>query len=103
MENHKIVNWLQGVLQTSSWRNYDDLHITDIDPSFKQKKDEWIQYGLNVLDTANALLSDIQKTEDFFCVLSFSLKGTKNKAGKDFQDLTSLAAKLDNSPPSIYV
>jgi hypothetical protein len=101
--DQKINNWLESVLATSSWLEYDDLHITAVDQSYNQKREEWILLGLMIMQKSNVLLKKINRSNDFFCALGLSLRSTKNEKGQDFFNLSQLNAKLDTSPPSVYL
>jgi hypothetical protein len=101
--DQQINQWLERVLTTSSWIEYDDLHITEVDGSYSEKRQKWIELGLKILKKSNALLKKSNDDSEFFCALGFSLKSTKNRKGHDFFDASQLLSKLDATPPSVYL
>lgn len=101
--DQQINQWLKRVLTTSSWIEYDDLHITEVDRSYNEERQRWIQLGLEILEKSNMLLKNNSSDSEFFCALGLSLKSTKNKKGNDFFDTSQLTSKLDISPPSVYL
>lgn len=93
-----LQNWINQVISNKLWERYVDLHIDEVDESFKQKKN-WITGSLFLF---NCVLPLIDKgAYDVFLVIPLSC------VSKDglitFTKLESLESELDITPPSFYL
>lgn len=88
------------IVEDGGVSRFDDLHIDKISSEWKHK-DRWISGGLEALRIAIGLRDRHQLP--FTVGLGFSLESGHQRGGIDFQTKEELFARLDWSPPSLYL
>jgi hypothetical protein len=96
----RIAAWLAGALERAANQPFDDLHIDEIDPRWKDRK-TWLAGGLEALRIAAGLLG--RPDQPVRLLLAFSLRSSEIPLGLDFHDASGLESALDGSPPSLYL
>lgn len=99
-ERGRIEEWMLAIISDGGAERFDDLHIDEINPQWEDK-DRWIEGGLKAFRTALSVRD--QHRLPFTVCLGFSLVATEQACGIDFQTRQDLLAKLDWSPPSLYL
>lgn len=103
-ENNKIIKkpietihfWINETIKNGTWKNYNDLHIDDIDS--KITKEDWLRNGLKFLSIADSQLMN----QDFLVVLMFTTSSFE-VPNNSIVSLDRVSLILDDSPPSIYL
>jgi hypothetical protein len=95
-----IEQWMLAIVGDGGARCFDDLHIDRIDPKWKHKN-QWTEGGLEALRIAIAVRNRNQLS--FAVSLGFSLESGDRPRGVDFQTKEEFCARLDWSPPSLYL
>src|ERR1700686_1108829 len=95
-----IEAWLLAIVQYGGVARFDNLHIDQIDELWKPRE-MWIQGGLE----AFRLALTVRDSHNFrFIVgLGFSLESGGQYTGVDFQTGEEFVARVDWSPPSLYL
>lgn len=93
-----LQNWIDQVISNKLWEKYADLHIDEVDQTFKQKPN-WITGSLFLF---NCILSLIDKVNyDVFLVIPLSCVSKEDLV--TFTKVESLESELDITPPSFYL
>ncbi len=101
MDNSIIMQWLVETIKNDTWRNFDSLHIDDIDSKYESKKN-WLNGGIECLYNANKIIHQLSfKDKKVFLLLS--LEGNSEKQGINFNSSDELESQFDETPPSLYV
>jgi hypothetical protein len=95
-----IEAWMLTIVQDGGIARFDDLHIDRIDDQWKQRE-MWIQGGLEAFRLA--LMVRDRHQLPFTVGLGFSLDSEKQLAGVEFQTADEFIARVDWSPPSLYL
>jgi hypothetical protein len=95
-----IEKWLLENLKNKAYERYDDLHIDQIDDAWKSR-DSWIEGGLEAFRMAVELRD--RHDLNFVVALAYSLIANEEPHGMDFRTTEELRARLDYSPPSLYL
>jgi hypothetical protein len=95
-----IEKWMLAVINDGGARRFDDLHIDKIDSTWSAR-DRWIDGGLEALRIALEVRD--RSGLRFTVALAFSLESEDRPSGVDFQTRTDLQARLNWSPPSLYL
>ena len=74
LHNKIIRDWFNNVTSSGSWKEYDDLHIDEIDQDCKNPI-IWINNGLKYLSEAIVIRN--KKKLQFIIVLGIGLKSTE--------------------------
>lgn len=95
-----IENWMLSNVETKGYERYDDLHVDQIDSAWRSR-DSWIDAGFAAFQTA----IDIRDCNglNLVVVLAYSLISSEKPLGIDFETRKELQARLDQSPPSLYL
>jgi hypothetical protein len=100
MREKNVREWMIAALDAGHIEPFNDLHIDQIDPSWKDKK-HWVRAGLEALQIATSLRNRDGLGVDI--ALTFSLRSGERPRGVDFRDSVTFQAELDWSPPSLYL
>ena len=90
-----IEDWMLSVSQDGEAARYDDLHVDQIDPSWRSRE-LWIEAGLEAFQVALKLRD--QHRIPLTVAISFSLESSADPRGADFRTPTELSHLLDWSP-----
>jgi len=93
----KIERWMSAIVIDGGVLGFDDLHIG----STRKHRDQWIEGGLDAFRMAIGVRNRNQLP--FVVGLGFSLESGGKALGIDFRTKQELHAKLDSSPPSLYL
>jgi len=95
-----VEQWMSTIVGDGGVRRLDDLHIDQINPEWRDRN-QWIQGGLK----AFRIGVDIRNRNHlpFSVALGFSLESGVQPRGVDFRTNEELSARLDWSPPSLYL
>jgi hypothetical protein len=99
-ERSRIEQWMLAIISDGGVDRFDDLHIDQLNPRWGDKN-RWIEGGVEAFRTALSVRN--QHRLPFTVCLAFSLVATDQPCGIDFQTREDLLAKLDWSPPSLYL
>lgn len=88
------------VLDENGIDRFDDLHVDEIDSSWSSRS-QWVEAALRALAVAVAIRDE--KRTQVTPAVGFSLRGVSTRRYDDLRDLSSVAAELDESPPSLYL
>ncbi len=91
---------MREAIQSGSYRSFDDLHVDEIDPVWNDPG-TWLQAGIQSLETA-ALVRD-RESWPMTVAVGFSLEPTAEPQGHRLDSWPSVLARVDNSPPSLYL
>lgn len=98
LEREIISEWMVAAAQRLKAGQFDDLHVDQIDPAWKEKK-AWIEAGFRALSLAESVREKL--TPDLRLVLAFSLlEGDQLAPPSSRRDLYQ---QMDWSPPSLYL
>lgn len=101
MRREEIVeSWMTDVLKSGGIPRFDDLHIDQIDPGWKDRN-QWLDGGLEAFRIAASLRDRRRFSVDV--ALAFSLEAGRTPRGVDFQAASELKRSFDWSPPSLYL
>lgn len=94
-----IENWMRMVLATGGIERFDDLHIDQIDPVWRDR-DSWVDGSSDALTLARELKEAIapEKTLVIMCGLS-----SEDREVAPPHSLVELAIQMDWTPPSLYL
>lgn len=94
-----IENWMRMVLATGGIERFDDLHIDQIDPVWRDR-DSWVDGSSDALTLARELKEAIapEKTLVIMCGLS-----REDREVAPPHSLAELAVQMDWTPPSLYL
>jgi hypothetical protein len=95
-----IEGWMSAIVMERGVLRFDDLHIDQIDSTWKHR-DQWIEGGREAFRMAIGVRNRNQLP--FVVGLGFSLESGGKALGIDFRTKQELHAKLDSSPPSLYL
>jgi hypothetical protein len=95
-----IKGWLSSSFQGGKIKDFDDLHVDQIDPAWKDRK-LWLTGGLEALGCAIELRHNGHLPVDI--ALAFSLRSGEEALGSDFHGASGLEKEFDWSPPSLYL
>jgi hypothetical protein len=95
-----VKSWIESSLKTGGIERYDDLHVDQIDPSWK-KRDRWMEAGFEALKLALKLKERYSFPADV--TLAFSLLSGDAPRGVNFKSEAELKDNFDWSPPSLYL
>jgi hypothetical protein len=100
--DHKdlIRTWMNSVMHDGGMARFDDLHIDQIDPKWKNPN-LWIEGGLEVFQLATVLRN--QSRISALVALAFSLDANKKPHGFEFKNASEFKSNLDGSPPSLHL
>ena len=99
-ERSRIEQWMLAIISDGGVDRFDHLHIDDINPCWEDKN-RWIEAGMKAFRTALSVRDE--RRLPFTVSLCFSLVAADKPCGVDFQTREDLLAKLDWSPPSLYL
>ncbi len=99
-ERGRIESWMLTIISDGGVDRFDHLHIDEINPRWEDRN-RWIEGGMEAFRTALSIRD--QHRLPFTVSLCFSLVATDQPCGIDFQTREDLLAKLDWSPPSLYL
>jgi hypothetical protein len=99
-ERGRIEDWMLTIIGDGGVARFDHLHIDEISSRWEDKSC-WIDGGLEAFRTALSVRD--QHRLPFTVSLAFSLVAANQPRGVDFQTREDLLAKLDWSPPSLYL
>jgi hypothetical protein len=94
-----VENWMRMVLATGGIERFDDLHIDQIDPAWRDRE-SWVEGCSNALTLARELKETIapEKTLVIMCGLT-----RDDREVAPPRSPTELAVQMDWTPPSIYL
>jgi hypothetical protein len=95
-----IERWMLASIRDGGIRRFDDLHIDEVEPAWKDRK-EWIEGALEAFRMAMAIRDGNQLP--FVVGLVFSLQSGDQPLGVDFHGPDDISERLDWSPPSLYL
>jgi hypothetical protein len=95
-----IGQWMLRIIADNGVDRYDDLHIDRIDSAWAEKN-SWIEHGLKAFQIAVAARD--RNSAPFTVGLGFSLNADGEENGVNFQTRAELSARLNSSPPSLYL
>jgi hypothetical protein len=98
----KIRKWLLRTIESGTWRNFDDLHVDEIDRKYKTNT-TWIQGGIESLEIASDALRKLGLDKDHFVQLCIYLKSSPSPTKPNFSTMSDLFDQLSWTPPSLYV
>jgi len=102
IDRRKIVEtWMSDCVQSGGIERYDELHIDRIDQAWRAPE-VWISSSLEALQLAISI-RDSAGYRDLSVALAFSLQSTLQRKGVDFTTKEELEARLDRTPPSLYI
>ena len=100
-EHRSIIQlWMANSLKDGGIDRYDDLHVDQIDRSWKARK-FWISSGLESFELAIGI-RDMNKY-DLTIALAFSLRSDEQPIGINFYNQKELEANFQSTPPSLYL
>jgi hypothetical protein len=95
-----INNWISSTVKDGSWKNYNDLHIDEIN-SVYSSPEYWIPAGNRYLEMAIKYRD--KNHINFIVALGFSLCSSKTSLGLKCESYEELIPQFDSSPPSLYL
>jgi hypothetical protein len=95
-----IEAWMLTIVQDGGVGRFDDLHIDQIDEQWKPRE-TWIHGGLEAFRLALKVRDHHQLP--YVVGLGFSLKSEDQLPDGDFQTGEEFMARVDWSPPSLYL
>src|ERR1700687_1588049 len=100
--DHEVIikSWIESSLKTRGIERYDDLHVDQIDPSWKRRA-RWMKAGFEALKLALKLKERYSFPADV--TLAFSLLSGDAPRGVNFKSEAELEDNFDWSPPSLYL
>jgi hypothetical protein len=95
-----IETWMLAVTKDGGVERLDDLHIDRIDPDWR-RRERWIDAAL----AAHRIALDLRRVRNLpvTVAVAFSLKSGTSRRGIDFRTLPEMHARLDETPPSLYL
>lgn len=95
-----IENWMLTTTKNGSWKNYNDLHIDNINVEYRIKS-KWIVGLLNCLNIAIEIRNE--RNLNFIVGIGLSLYSSITPRGLSFNSIEMLQDEIDWSPPSLYL
>lgn len=92
--------WMTRVIHDGGLERYEDLHIDQIDSEWAPRS-QWVDAGLEAHQLAVRVRDRLGLAMKV--VLAYSLESGEQPMGIDFEIARELQAKLDWSPPSLYL
>jgi hypothetical protein len=94
-----IEEWMRMVLATGGIERFDDLHIDQIDPAWRDR-DSWLKGSADALNLAQQLKKSIaaEKTLAMMCALV-----SEDREFTLPRSPTELSEQMDWTPPSLYL
>lgn len=93
-----LENWVNQVISQRLWIKFVDLHIDEVDPEFKNRRN-WISGSLFLL---GCIMSLIDKSK-YDVILAIPLSCVSVPSYIDFKGLREIENELDLTPPSFYL
>lgn len=97
----KIKKWLENEIKNQKLIQYSHWHIDDFDPSLKNKKSDWVNKGIQMLNYANTQLKQFPKNCHLY--LSVFLKSKIKPQKIIFKQNSDIENELTTSPPALYL
>ncbi len=97
----KVKSWAIEVIKNGSWKNYNDLHIDEIDKKYKKNKKKWISSGIIFFDIAKQFIED--KNLPFIVQLDIPLEIKVGRGNYVIENINELENELSDTPPSLYL
>jgi hypothetical protein len=97
-----IRKWFESVLSEGGIDRYDDLHIDQIDRSWKAPA-KWIAAALSSFRAAEQLRNKLSSPDRPSVVLAFALKAADYPIGVTFRGREELESSFSATPPSLYL
>jgi hypothetical protein len=100
-EHERIIeSWMLTVIQDGGVMRYDDLHVDHIDHEWKNPN-LWLPAAFHAQDLAIRIRN--RHGLGLSVAAGFSLKGGMKKQGVDFKTRAQLEARINHTPPSLYL
>jgi hypothetical protein len=93
-----IRDWFNDVTSSGSWKEYDDLHIDEIDHNCKNPI-VWVNNGLKYL--SEAILIRNEKKSQFIIALRIFLESTEVHEDINLNNLEEIKDCFEDTPPSL--
>lgn len=98
--NDIVEKWIGSCIKDGNIDMLNDLHVDLIDTAWKNRT-HWIDAGLESFRIAASIRARDRSKVDI--ALAFSLESGTQRRGIDFMTLEEFRARLDWSPPALYL
>jgi hypothetical protein len=93
-----LETWVQKVLLTNSWERFEDLHIDEIEPDFRDQNN-WLEFTIFIYKS----LVELLKNKPYSCMLVIQMTYSDSKINFSEISFEYIKNHLDLSPPSFYI
>jgi hypothetical protein len=98
-----IESWMRTILQDGGIERRDDLHIDQIDRTWRKERRLWIPAGLYARELAIAIRDRCELKLSVQLAFSLDLEPGNQPRGIDFHTPEEIEAQFDVTPPSLYL
>ena len=96
-----VDEWMEKALLEGTYQRRGDLHVDEVEPSVRNRPDQWVAAAIRCLGTAVETRN--QRGWRVSVAMGFSLASHATPAGVNFASLDGIEGELDVAPPSLYL